>query len=72
MNIFNFAGDTDVIVDIVGLFENGTVAIVDGQYEAVQPFRAFDTRSLPRINGAPAPVGPNQTVSFGCAHHRCA
>ena len=26
VNIFNFAGDTEVIVDIVGLFENGTVA----------------------------------------------
>jgi serine protease len=58
VNIFNFAGTTEVIVDIVGLFENGTVAIVDGQYEAVQPFRALDTRITS------APVGPGQTVSL--------
>jgi hypothetical protein len=58
VNIYNFAGDTEVIVDIVGLFENGTVAIVDGQYEAVQPFRAFDTRLTS------GPVGSNSTVSL--------
>jgi hypothetical protein len=55
VNIYNFAGDTEVIVDIVGLFEDGTVAIIDGQYEAVQPFRAFDTRTWLRVNGAAAP-----------------
>jgi hypothetical protein len=64
VNIYNFAGDVEVIVDIVGLFENGTIAVIDGQYEAVQPFRAFDTRTLPRINNAPAPIGANQTVSL--------
>jgi hypothetical protein len=58
VNFFNFTGTTEIIVDIVGLFENGTVAIVDGQYEAVQPFRALDTRL------ASAPVGSNQTVSL--------
>jgi hypothetical protein len=64
VNIYNFAGETEVIVDIVGLFENGTVAIVDGQYEAVQPFRALDTRTMPGINGVTAPVGSNGTVSL--------
>ena len=64
VNIYNFAGETEVIVDVVGLFEDGTVPIVDGQYEAVQPFRALDTRVLPRVNGAPAPVGSGQTISL--------
>ena len=58
VNIYNFTGDTEVIVDIVGLFENGTVSILDGQYEAVQPFRALDTRL------ASAPVGFNSTISL--------
>ncbi|MEO8695069.1 MAG: hypothetical protein ABI658_16195 [Acidimicrobiales bacterium] len=60
VNIYNFAGETEVIVDIVGLFENGTVAVIDGQYEAVQPFRALDTRT----SSPPAPIGANQSVSL--------
>ncbi|MEO5841240.1 MAG: hypothetical protein ABIQ73_04635 [Acidimicrobiales bacterium] len=60
VNIYNFAGEVEVIVDIVGLFENGTVAVVDGQYEAVQPFRALDTRT----SNPPAPVGSNGTISL--------
>jgi hypothetical protein len=64
VNILNFAGETDVIVDVVGFFEDGTVPIVDGQYEAVQPFRALDTR-IPKNPGAVAvPMGAQGVVEL--------
>ena len=60
VNLFNFAGQTDVIADIVGVFENGTIPVVDGQYESQQPFRALDTR----VRGGRSPLGPQVTLEL--------
>jgi len=62
VNIINFAGATEVIVDVVGVFEDGTVPVVNGQYEAVQPFRALDTRIATSPGAVATPVGAGGVV----------
>jgi uncharacterized protein (DUF1501 family) len=51
VSLFNFAGSSHVIVDVLGAFEPGGV----GQYVAVNPARMLDTRD--GIGAAKAPVG---------------
>lgn len=50
VSVFNAAGNTEVIADVAGWFDDGT-ATTGARYQALTPSRILDTRSG---NGAPA------------------
>jgi hypothetical protein len=70
VSIYNFAGNTDVLFDVVGWFPDTSVAATTlssdatggGQFVPLVPARILDTRSG---NGAPqAPLGPNGVLDL--------
>ncbi|MDQ2724080.1 MAG: hypothetical protein M3Y36_01070 [Actinomycetota bacterium] len=64
INIYNSAGKTDVVVDVVGLFGDGTgvnAATTGSLYTPIVPARLADTRS---DAGA---LGPNTSATFPVA-----
>jgi hypothetical protein len=61
-DIGNRFGTAHVIVDVLGVFADGSVAVDGGLYEAVTPFRALDTRV--GIGVPVAPVGPGATIAL--------
>jgi Tol biopolymer transport system component len=67
VNIFNFGGTVEVIVDILGLFENGTLPVLDGRYVSTMPFRALDTRTGQGANGVVKPMGAGQILALDLA-----
>jgi hypothetical protein len=61
VSIFNFAGRTDVVVDVGGWFTDGSdPAATGGQFTGLTPARILDTRSG---QGAAAAVGANSLIS---------
>jgi hypothetical protein len=70
VSIYNFAGNTDVLFDVVGWFPDmsatatslSTKAAGGGQFVPLVPARILDTREG---NGAPqAPLGPNSSIDL--------
>jgi hypothetical protein len=70
VSIYNFAGDTQVLFDVVGWFPNtsagattlSTTAAAGGQFVPLVPARILDTR---QGNGAPVgPLGPNSSLDL--------
>ena len=53
--MFNFAGTTDVVVDLLGAFDDGSLPLEHGQLVTLPPIRLLDTRGT-------AAVGPDQTI----------
>jgi hypothetical protein len=61
VSIFNFAGRTDVVVDVGGWFTDGSdPAATGGQFTGLTPARILDTRSG---QGAPGAVPANSLIS---------
>ncbi|MDQ6836984.1 MAG: NHL repeat-containing protein [Actinomycetota bacterium] len=60
--IYNYAGNTDVVVDVVGLFSDATGPPSDGSlYTPIVPARLTDTRT------DVGPLGPNGSITFPVA-----
>ena len=64
VDIFNHAGATHVVVDVLGVFDDGSLPIIDGQLEPVMPARVLDTRDGTGAsgNGFGGPVPPDRPV----------
>lgn len=61
-NVYNYNGNTDVVVDVVGFFNDATGSATDGSlYTPIVPARITDTRT---DAGA---LGPNTSVTFPVA-----
>jgi hypothetical protein len=67
VNIFNYGGTVEVIVDVLGLFENGTLPVLDGRFVTTMPFRALDTRSGRGTGGAVHPLGEAHVLDLDLA-----
>jgi hypothetical protein len=52
ISIYNDVGNTDVLVDVTGWFDQG--------FDALTPFRLVDTRTMPQYKK----VGPGETLEF--------
>ena len=52
ISIYNDVGNTDVLVDVTGWFDQG--------FDALTPFRLVDTRTMPQYEK----VGPGETLEF--------
>ena len=62
IDIYNFAGDADVIVDVLGWFDEGSGAVANARFTARSPQRVIDTRLGV---GAPfAPLGPQGSIAL--------
>jgi hypothetical protein len=60
VSLFNFMGNTDVIVDVGGWFTDGTDATATGgQFTGLTPARILDSRIG---QGTPGAVGPNAPI----------
>lgn len=59
IDIYNFAGDADVIVDVLGWFDDGAGSVANARFTARSPQRAIDTRL-----GVGAPLGPGGSISL--------
>jgi hypothetical protein len=63
ISIFNGAGMSDVLVDVMGWF-NSAGGIRGSLYHTTTPSRLFDTRVDVRSDGTKRPVGPNDLVVY--------
>jgi hypothetical protein len=61
ISIYNYEGDTHVIVDLLGVFDDGTTPTLKGVLRAVSPTRILDTRTGLGSQGK-LPIGPNATL----------
>lgn len=62
VSFYNNAGSTDVVADVVGYFDNGTLT-GESLYEPQTPSRVLDTRN--GTGGVPvSPLGQNQTLTL--------
>src|SRR5712692_5999756 len=56
VSLYNFAGSTDVVVDVGGWFTDGSSGGAGGEYTGVAPVRLLDTRT------AGGPLGPGASL----------
>jgi hypothetical protein len=62
VNLFNSAGNTDVIADVAGYY-TATPPASGGRFTAVTPDRLLDTRDGTGTNGSIAPIGPGGVIN---------
>lgn len=68
VTLLNSAGTTNLAVDIQGWYSDGENAVVGGEFKALTPVRALDTRPTTPANspndGVNNIVGPGQTITL--------
>lgn len=66
VNLYNFAGDVEVAIDLVGLYEERSHDVPDqgGRFLAFDPARIFDSRGAGPGGAPPAPVSAGAGVVF--------
>ena len=70
INIYNFLGNTDVVVDVVGWFSNASYGSANGNYfNAVQPARLSDTRTGSGSQNAGVPLTGNTSELVQVSAH---
>src|SRR5260370_34647819 len=62
VSVFNNAGSTHVILDVVGYYSDATGPL-GSRFHSLSPFRYFDTRAGSGGVGT-SPIGPGQTLHF--------
>ena len=68
VSIYNFAGSTDVIADVVGWFTKPGVSVAGGStFHPLAPSRILDTRNGTGTDKLP--LGPNQFLTLGVLNH---
>ena len=68
VSFFNAAGSVDLVVDIVGWYDDGGVQRAGGsEFHALTPSRILDTRSA--VGSVDAPLGAGETRSLTVAGH---
>ena len=65
VSFYNFAGDADVIIDVLGWFENGTQPIAGGRFVSAAPHRVLDTRL--GVGASAAALGPHRSIALDSA-----
>ncbi len=63
VNLFNSAGVTNLIVDVMGYYGSCASTSGGGRFTAVTPSRVLDTRD--GTGARKGPIGPNGTIDFG-------
>jgi hypothetical protein len=64
VNLFNSAGDTHLVADVMGYYTNVAPAS-GGRFTAVTPARVLDTRDGTGTNGATSAVGHQAAINLG-------
>jgi len=59
IDIYNFAGDADVIVDVLGWFDDSAGSVGNARFTTRPPQRVIDTRL-----GAGVPLGPQGSIAL--------
>ena len=68
VSFFNAAGSVDLVVDVVGWYDDGGVQRAGGsEFHALSPSRILDTRSA--VGSVDAPLGAGETRSLTVAGH---
>ncbi len=68
VSFFNAAGSVDLVVDVVGWYDDGGVQRAGGsEFHALMPSRILDTRSA--VGSVDAPLGAGETRSLTVAGH---
>jgi hypothetical protein len=65
VDIYNAAGNVDVVADVGGWFTDGATAVTGSRFVGVTPARILDTRN--GTGGVTAPVGPNASIAVTVA-----